>query len=726
MSKGKFSQPRSTRDSQPQSPEELFPELASTLAEEFLLDDLPADVIGPEAPAEFQPPVQEPITQPPAAFSEATPIPVAEEPTLILAMDDPTEFPDQQPLAAGAQWHAAPEAEPEATPEDVSPKVKKHKKIALISLCCAALLVIGGIVAAVSILLTRAADDGLILNNVTVAGVNLGGMTQEQAEQVLRAATKDTYSRQDMVIKLPGATIILTPAQTGAKLDVEAAAEAAYNYGRTGSRAERQKAKQQSMTGPYHIALLPYMELDTAYIRQVIEEYCAGFNSVYAESSYELQGKQPALTGDQFDANAACQTLLLDPGSPGQDLDMDALYDRVLDAYSFNTFEVEVDNSILGDMPTPLDLDAIFAEYHIEPVDAYFDPETKTVVPETYGYTFDLEHAKELLAAAEPGIIVRVPMEYVEPELIAADFFADELSSYQTKHTNSENRNTNLRLACASINGLILLPGETFDYNQVLGKRTKEAGYKAAGAYANGETVYEIGGGICQVSSTLYYCTLMADLEIVTREAHSYVSTYMPYGMDATVSWNGPDFRFRNNTEYPIRIEAEVADGYVKIRLVGTDTKDYYVKMEYEIVGWESYETVYKEFAPDNEKGYKDGDVVSTPYAGCTVKTYRCKYDKATDELISRDFEARSQYKRRDEVIAKIVTTPTEDPDKPTDKPTDPTEPPEDTKPPQESTAPPTETTTPPTEATTPPTETTTPPTEDTTPPTEESSGDAT
>lgn len=708
MSKGKFSQPRSTRDAQSQSPEELFPELASTLAEEFLLEDLPTGVIAPEAPAEAQEPIQEPITQPPAAAPAPTPIPAAERPTLILAMDDPTELPDQQPLASGAQWQEAPEADPETAPDEVSPKVKKHKKIALISLCCAALLVLGGIVAAVSILLTRAADDGLILNNVTVAGVNLGGMTQEQAEQVLRAATKDTYSRQDMVIKLPGATITLTPAQTGAKLDVEAAAKAAYNYGRTGSRAERQKAKQQSMTGPYHIALLPYMELDTAYIRQVIEEYCAGFNSVYSESSYTLQGDRPALGGDQFDADAACQTLLLDPGSPGQDLDMEALYDRVLDAYSFNTFVVEIDDSILGDMPVPLDLDAIFAEYHTDPVDAYFDTETKTVVPETYGYTFDLEYAKELLAAAEPGTVVRVPMEYVEPERIAADFFADELSSYQTKHTNSENRNTNLRLACASINGMILLPGETFDYNQALGKRTKEAGYKAAGAYANGETVLEIGGGICQVSSTLYYCTLMADLEIVTREAHSYVSTYMPYGMDATVSWNGPDFRFRNNTEYPIRIEAEVADGYVKIRLVGTDTKDHYVKMEYEIVGWEAYETVYKEFAPDNEKGYKDGDVVSTPYAGCTVKTYRCKYDKATDELISRDFEARSQYKRRDEVIAKIVTTPTEDPDTPTEKPTEPTEKPseptekptepstpsENTQPPQESTAPPTEETT--------------------------------
>ena len=601
MSKGKFSQPRFSRDSAPQTPEELFPELADTLAEEFLLEDLPADVMAPEEPVATQEPI-------PQVASEAPTLLHISEDSVFAATE---ELPVQQPAAEAPEAELNEEVVEE--PEETSPKVKKHKKIALISLCCAALLILGGIVAAVTILLTRAADDGLILNNVTVAGVNLGGMTQEQAEQVLRAATKDTYTRQDMVIRLPGETITLTPAQTSAKLDVAAAAQAAYNYGRTGSRAEREKARQQSMTGAYHIALLPYMELDTDYIRRTVEEYCAGFNSVYAKSSYELQGKQPALTADQFDADAACQTLVLNPGSPGQNLDVDALYNRILDAYSFNTFEVEIDNSILGDMPTPLDLDAIYAEYCSEAVDAYFDTEAREVVPETYGYTFDLEYAKELLAAAEPGTVVRVPMEYVEPEICGSDFFAHELSAYETKHTTSENRNNNLRLACASINGMILLPGETFDYNQALGKRTVEAGYKAAGAYANGETVSEIGGGICQVSSTLYYCTLLADLEIVTREAHSYVSNYMPYGMDATVSWNGPDFRFRNNTEYPIRIEAEVADGYVKIRLVGTDTKDYYVKMEYEIVGWEAYETVHKEFAPDNEKGYKDGDVVTTP-----------------------------------------------------------------------------------------------------------------
>lgn len=756
MAKGKFSNPRFSRDDQSLPAEPEIPGLSDELAQELLLDELTQDVFAwDEVPAPPEDETEVVVVLPESTQPEEEPEVVVvlpepdqpeEETEAAAVLPEPTQ-PEDETEAAALPDPIQPEEEPDAVclaatqvippepeqvslpteiptdpepelftipddpevpeepqqqeePEDpeISPRVKKHRKIALISLCSAALLILGGVIAAVSILMTRANDDGLILNNVTVAGVNLGGMTLEQAEQVLQIATKDTYTQQDMVINLPGATITLSPAQTGAKLDVAAAAKAAYDYGRTGSRAEREAAKQQSLTGPYHIALLSYMELDTDYIRQMVEEYCAGFNSEFSESSYAFQGQKPALSGDAFNADAPCQTLLLNPGTPGQNLDVDALYNRILDSYSFNTFLVEVDNSILGDMPTPLDLDAIFLEYCSEPVDARFDPNTKEVVPEVYGYTFDLERAKELLAAAEPGTVVGVPMEYVEPARIGADFFADVLSSYETKHTNSENRNTNLRLACAAINGYILLPGDTFDYNQTLGKRTVEAGYKAAGAYANGETVYEIGGGICQVSSTLYYCTLLADLEIVTREAHSYVSNYMPYGMDATVSWNGPDFRFRNNTDYPIRIEAEVADGYVKVKLVGTDTKDYYVEMEYEIIGWEAYETVYEEYAPDNEKGYTDGQVITTPYTGCTVKTYRCRYDKETQELISRDFEARSKYKSRDEVIAKIVTTPTED----TQAPTEDSKPTEDTQAPTENTGKPTEEST---EATTAPTE---------------------
>ena len=164
------------------------------------------------------------------------------------------------------------------------------------------------------------------------------------------------------------------------------------------------------------------------------------------------------------------------------------------------------------------------------------------------------------------------------------------------------------------------------------------------------------------MSSTLYYCTLVADLEIVQRSPHSYVSSYMPMGMDATVSWGGPHFSFKNSTNYPIRIEAKVEDGLVKIQLIGTDEKDYYVEMDYEVIGSQSPDTIYQEMYPDNADGYKDGQVITTAYKGYTVRTYKLKYDKQTKELIEKVEDRVSKYKKRDKVIAKIVPYPTQPP----------------------------------------------------------------
>ena len=178
-----------------------------------------------------------------------------------------------------------------------------------------------------------------------------------------------------------------------------------------------------------------------------------------------------------------------------------------------------------------------------------------------------------------------------------------------------------------------------------------------------GATIETVGGGICQPSSTLYYCCLLADLEITVRDCHMYAVSYLPLGIDATISWGAYDYCFRNNTNYPIRIEAWMSDGYVHVQLIGTDEKDYYVVMENYVDSIDDYETVYEEMYADNPDGYKDGDQITSPYTGYTVYTYRCKYDKETDELISRDYEAYSEYWARDEVIAKIIEKPTEAPE---------------------------------------------------------------
>lgn len=541
----------------------------------------------------------------------------------------------------------------------------KTRKVLLISLSSVAVVLLIAVIIGVWYFLGWPADDGLILNNVTVAGINLGGMTKEQAEEALRRATDQTYTHQDMVVELPDTNMSFSPAETGAQLDVEAVIQAAYDYGRKGTYEEREQAKESALSQVHHIALLPYLTLNTDLIRGRLEEYGANFNSEFTDSSAVMEGDAPVLdsSAEGFNPEAPCQTLVLYLGTPGRKLDVEKVYNDVLDAYSFNKFLVTTELEEPETLPAPIDLQALYNQYHRDSADAVMDDETYEVSREVYGYTFDLENAKLLLEYAKYGDTLRIDMEYILPEAryeeLAGMLFRDVLGEFQTEHTKDENRNNNLKLACQAINGMILKPGEVFDFNVVVGKRTAEAGYKAADAYSSGKTVKTLGGGVCQVSSTIYYCCLLADLEIVDRSPHSYVSSYMPMGTDATVSWNGPEFRFKNSTNYPIRIETEVADGYVKAKLIGTDEKDYYIKIESEVITTRNPTTVYEEIdVDDNPEGYKDGQVISTAYKGYTVQTYKCKYDKQTDELIVREEDQLSKYKHRDKVIAKLVKKP--------------------------------------------------------------------
>ena len=575
---------------------------------------------------------------------------------------------------------AAPEApvkEPEAPKKAAAAKpapapksksnVKKNRKIMLISLCAASAALLLGLIATIAYLTFIDPNDGKILNNVSVAGVNVGNMSRSEAKAAIRAATENTYSQQDMVIDFPDAQIRLSPADTGAVLDVNEAVSAAYDYGRVGTKEEKEQALAASMNAEHPIALLPYLSLNQDYIRQQVEDYCKSFNSEYADSSVTLDGEMPILDAnlEGFDAENGDRNLIINMGMPGRYIDVEKAYATILDAYSFNRMQVVIGMDKEETIPEEIDLEQIAEEFCSDPIDAVVDPETYEVTMETYGYGFDMEQAAELLENSQYGDTLTIPMSMVAPEVLGGPIrdtiFRDVLCEYQTKHTNSEARNTNLTLACAAINGMILDPGEVFDYNTVVGKRTAEKGYRYAPAYSDGKTVQDIGGGVCQVSSTLYYCCLISDLEIINRKPHSYVSSYMPAGMDATVNWGGPDFTFRNNTNYPIKIEMWVADGYVHAKLIGTDEKSYYIEMEYEIIGYSTAGSVVEVYPPDNPEGYKDGEVIQTAYNGCTVQTYKLKYDKETKELISKEEDQLSKYKKRDKITVSIQE-PTEPP----------------------------------------------------------------
>lgn len=215
----------------------------------------------------------------------------------------------------------------------------------------------------------------------------------------------------------------------------------------------------------------------------------------------------------------------------------------------------------------------------------------------TAGKESEAETAKEsdVEAAAE---------EALSEENVDAEY-PDLLACYSSWYEGTEERATNVRLAAEACNGVVLAPGETFSYNETLGERTEERGYKSAVQYAAGQITEGIGGGICQVSSTLYCAALYADLEITNRVNHSRRVEYVPCGMDAAVSWGTLDFCFRNNTEYPIKIEAEYKDDTVFIRLLGTKTFDHSVVISVEKID----DLHYKTF---KERYDSDGNLISS------------------------------------------------------------------------------------------------------------------
>lgn len=169
----------------------------------------------------------------------------------------------------------------------------------------------------------------------------------------------------------------------------------------------------------------------------------------------------------------------------------------------------------------------------------------------------------------------------IEPDVILAPVTKAELmnsfrliSSYTTETTSNKNRNTNIDLSAAAINGKTVLPGETFSFNAATGQRTYEKGYREATAIAGGQSVPEVGGGVCQTSSTLFNAVARADLEIVYRSPHAWPSSYVPKGMDATVNWPNLDFKFRNNTDWPIFIVSYYNNRKVTVEIYGMSLGD--------------------------------------------------------------------------------------------------------------------------------------------------------
>lgn len=473
-----------------------------------------------------------------------------------------------------------------------------------------------------------------IFSGVTIAGVDVGGLSRHDAVSRIESQMSTVIENLTFDVIAGDYSYTVEPGELGLSYDAGSAAAKAYNYGRSGGFFENVRAAYTAKTKGHDI---PF---DYTYDMQKVEALASKIareiSAAPKETSYEIGEEAVVIT-------------LGSAGISVSATEVQALLQQRLEGGSGDVVVGEA-----GDRLASVDLEKIKQEVDREATDAYVDetdPNNPVLVPSQNGRVFDIEKAKVILAGdgnGDGGNIYTVEFEMVEPEIKTEDiefYTYNDLISTATTYLNpgQKDRTSNVKLACEKISGTILKPGEEFSFNQVVGKRTYEAGFKDAAIYQSGEIVDGVGGGICQVSSTLYMGAVYADLEITSRRNHRYTVTYTKLGQDATVAYDSNvDFKFKNDRDTAIKIVIVQESDYVKCEIYGTYAEGEESKvttMESKTIATTGFSTVYvvDQSVPVNTQKLKNNG-----YTGYSVETYRVVTIDGKE--VSRTLENTSKY----------------------------------------------------------------------------------
>ncbi len=400
-----------------------------------------------------------------------------------------------------------------------------------------------------------------IISGVSISGIDVSGLSQEEASSKINSIYQEKLQKE-IGIKYQDYTNTLNPTLLEVNYDIDKAVEEAYLIGK----------KDNIFVNNYEIlfSLLTKrninvdMTLNEEVAKQTIVDIGVNLPGIIIESSHAIEDDE----------------LIITKGKSGIIIDADELLNLVkqeLNNVESNKDDLEI--PVKQKNPEPIDIDKIHEEVYTEAKDAYFVKEPFAVYPEVEGIDFDVEVAREILKEDKEEYVI--PLIITKPKVtlsqIGTEAFPNQISTFTTRYDTSDvGRSTNLSIACRKLNGKVVLPGETLSYNQTLGPRTIAAGYRTGHMYSGGQVVDSIGGGICQISSTLYNAVLMANLEIVERSNHQFLTGYVPAGRDATVAYGVVDFKFKNTRQYPIRLVASAANGIATVSIYGLKEENEY------------------------------------------------------------------------------------------------------------------------------------------------------
>lgn len=478
------------------------------------------------------------------------------------------------------------------------------------------------------------------LPNTTVLGLDVSGMSAQEAEQLWQEKgaaalestaidlTRDGQTVGSVTLAELGVTV--KPLYISRAAGCDSASDHPLTVVESGWELLRSYLRPTDVT--------PQLDVDGAKLTDTCETLADTLDCTLVDGSYRLENGQG---------------LYITKPRDGEKLDGGAL--RTLLEQRLAARDLSPAECVYRErQAAALDVQALHDELEGKTVSAVCDKATGRPTQSHVGVTFDVAAVQSQLDAAAPGAEfladAEVQFPAVTTEELETAMFRDVLGTSTTKCAGPWGRHQNIRLAAKAINGNIYNPGEEFWYNAAVGQRTEARGFQPAAAYSGGRTVTSIGGGICQVSSTLYYATLLSDLKIVLRYAHMFDPGYMPVtGCDATVSWGGPDFAFRNDTDYPIKIVTSYNDdtNELTVTIMGTRVNDNYVVMTNQFLSYSEFKVVYKE-----DESVSPGDQVVDQYGhnGYEVRTYRNVYD-GEGKLLRSTVEATSDYDRGDKII---------------------------------------------------------------------------
>lgn len=511
---------------------------------------------------------------------------------------------------------------------------KKLKSFLLLLIPLFIFAILVGILSTVFALINR--DNETIFSGISVQGINVSNLTIDEAKRKVSSIIGNHISEEISLQHNDFQTVIL-PEQFGVSFDVDSAVEQAYYIGKSDNLIKNNYTILSLLLKNYNIS--PSINYDEDLLNSLIDSINAQLPDRVVNSGYSIDGTN----------------LIITSGKDGILISSSDLKDEILSFLNDISSKNETINIPVNNVGAePINLDAIYKDIFKLPVDASYTTNPYVVYPSSNGLDFaiSMEEAKAIISDQQDEYTIPLKITYpnVTTNQIGNEAFPDLLSQFSTSFTSSGyNRSNNIILSSAKLNGLVLMPGEEFSYNQAVGQRTRAAGFREAGAYSNGKVVQEVGGGICQVSSTLYNAVLYANLEIVERTNHYFNPGYVKAGLDATVSWGGPDFRFRNNRNYPIRIVTDTSGKKLKVYIYGLKTDDdCTVVLDPRYISSVPYKTTYQ-----NDASLATGEtrVVSSGSNGCKTATYKYVYDK-NGTLISSECISRDTYSPHNKVVA--------------------------------------------------------------------------